>query len=1053
MSNRLTWLHLSDIHFREKTEWRDQSSRGALLQYLSELFSKPSVVRPDVVFCTGDIAFGHSHTNPLAEQYSIAESFFDELLQVCGSDGQPLPRERLFVVPGNHDVNRDAVNSDAQTTLVALASASALHTHTINQRFNDKTREFSDTMNRLKEYGEFVNRYLPHLADPEQRHVYGRKIEIHDIKVGIFGFNSAWTCAGPEDDRNLWLAAEWQFNAAKEQLDGSDVKIGLIHHPIDWVNQSEREVADRRIASEFDFWLHGHSHRAWVTPVQSHIVLAAGAVGAESSDEFGVNLCTIDLLSNKGATQLHTKKASASGWTIMPIEHHAPAGEWQFDLPLRLRNGEASNNASERNIAQSGDANMQNSDFGFIDRYLTSELETALKSFSTQPRVWVEPILSRQPEFAKEAKSEPLTLASELLSMTESLFIKALPQYGLTCLAKHLVREAWRQSKPSFWLYLDAKLLKPHAASINAEVDRVIGLLNIDRNEIRCVVVDSWSVSEKDSIKLLRKIAEIFHDKRIMCFQQSENGLVDALPNLEIDRKFDVLYLWALPRETIRKIVSSYNESRQVGDEDAVTKRLVSDLDVLNLHRTPLNCITLLKVSELDFDESPVNRSEMIKRVLFLLFNMDSIPTYKSKPDLKDCEHVLGYFCEQLVREGNYFFTRDRFLVSAQKFCHDSLIELDTHVVFDVLYSNNILLKHGANFYFRFSYWIFYFVAQRMHHDKSFAEYILSDMRYAQYPEIIEFYTGTDRNRDDAIRVIINDLRACFLSVKKNCGFPEGLNPYKHATWKTSPEAQEKMQEVIQNGIRESNLPAEIKDRYEDRAYDPARPYNQTIAKILTEHSVQSLMQLTRAASRALRNSDYVTPVLKQELTREILISWEKLTKVVLITAPILAAHGSATYDNAKFYLLGDFGKDFNERVSRICNSIPYNIVNWHQDDFYSQKMGPLLFSQLDSGELSDISRHELILLLVYQRPRGWGSYVQKYISSVPRNSFYLYDVFDSLRAQYRYGFASSQTLKEIEHLIKMASVKHLTGEKEPGVKSISKAKFKESPVPERLIE
>ena len=180
---------------------------------------------------------------------------------------------------------------------------------------------------------------------------------------------------------------------------------------------------------------------------------------------------------------------------------------------------------------------MQNSDFGFIDRYLTSELETALKSFSTQPRVWVEPILSRQSEFAKEAKSEPLTLASELLSMTESLFIKALPQYGLTCLAKHLVREAWRQSKPSFWLYLDAKLLKPHAASINAEVDRVIGLLNIDRNEIRCVVVDSWSVSEKDSIKLLRKIAEIFHDKRIMCFQQSENGLVDALPNLEIDRK------------------------------------------------------------------------------------------------------------------------------------------------------------------------------------------------------------------------------------------------------------------------------------------------------------------------------------------------------------------------------------------------------------------------------------------------------------------------------------------------------------------------------------
>jgi hypothetical protein len=77
---------------------------------------------------------------------------------------------------------------------------------------------------------------------------------------------------------------------------------------------------------------------------------------------------------------------------------------------------------------------------------------------------------------------------------------------------------------------------------------------------------------------------------------------------------------------------------------------------VLNLHRTPLNCLTLLKVSEIDFDESPVNRSEMIKRVLFLLFNIDDVPTYKTRPDLKDCEYVLGYFCEHLIRDGAYSF-------------------------------------------------------------------------------------------------------------------------------------------------------------------------------------------------------------------------------------------------------------------------------------------------------------------------------------------------------------------------------------------------------------
>lgn len=1051
MSKQLTWLHLSDIHFRQKTEWRDESTRGALLQYIRELFSKPSVARPDLVFCTGDIAFGQTSKNPLVDQYSLAESFFDELLLVCGTDGQPLPKERLFVVPGNHDINREAINCDAQATLVALACEPQQHAQKINQRFNDKTREFKDTISRLDEYANFVDRYLPHLADPEKRHIYGRTMDINEVTIGLFGFNSAWTCAGPEDDRNLWLAAEWQFNTAKEALKNCDVRIGLIHHPIDWLNQAEREVANHRIASDFDFWLHGHSHSAWVIPVQSHIVLAAGAVGAETSEEFGVNLCTIDFSSKKGATQLHSKRASTSGWTIMPIEKHAPEGLWQFDLPLRLRDSQSSDLADPE-FSSDKSCNAQDSDLGYVDRYLTAELESALKSFSGQPRVWVDPILSRKPEFAKDAKSEPTVPATELITITESLFIKAPPQYGLTCLARHLVREAWRQKKPAFWLYLDAKLLKPHTASVNAEVDRVVNLFNFSRDNIECVVVDSWSPTEKDGVKLLKKIVEIFSDKRILCMQHTENGLVESLPNLDVDIKFELFYLWALSRENIRKIVSSYNEARQIGDEDAVTKRLVSDLDVLNLHRTPLNCITLLKVSEFDFDESPVNRSEVIKRVLFLLFNTDSIPTYKSRPDLKDCEHVLGYFCEQLVREGNYFFTRDQFLFKVQQFCRDSLIELDTHVVFDVLYNNNILLKHGSNFYFRFSYWIFYFVAQRMHHDKAFAEYILADMRYAQYPEIIEFYTGADRKRDDAIQVIINDLRACFLSVKKNCGLPETLNPYKHATWEASPEAQEKMQEVISSGVRESNLPAVIKDRYEDRTYDPGRPYDQTIASILTDHSVQSLMQLTRAASRALRNSDYATPVLKRQLLREILVCWEKLTKVVLITAPILAECGSATYDKARFFLIGDFGKDFNERVARICQSIPYNVVNWHQDDLYSQKMGPLLFDQLESKELSEISRHELILLLIYQRPKGWSKYIQKYIGSVARNSFYLYDIFDALRGQYRYGYASEMMLKDIEHLIKMASVKHLTGEKEPGLKAFSKVKFSNNLIPDRVV-
>lgn len=1046
MSKELTWLHISDIHFCPHMEWRDSTSRSALLKYLAAHFETSGARRPDLIFCTGDIAFGHSLTKPITDQYLIAKQFFDDLLHVCGENGVPLACERLFIVPGNHDVNRHAINVDAQSTLTNWAGDSATHVEKINRRFDEKPKEFLESMRRLDEYGDFIKNHLPHQNDPEQRHVYSKTLEINGILVGVSGFNSAWTCSGLEDDRNLWLAAEWQFNTAKEKLKDSQVRIGLIHHPIDWLNHTEREQATRRIASDFDFWLHGHSHNAWVTPVQSHIVLAAGAVGAASSDEFGVNLCTISLTDSKGGALLHAKKASASGWTIMPIDTFAPTGLWAFDLPIRLRPSLEQPNVRQSNmtaIAPKGSA-----PFDYVDSHLSSELEQALQSFSGQPRVWVEPILSRKAEVEKDAKSEPRVTTSELLGSTTSYVIKAPPQYGLTCLAKYLVRQAWRKPNREFWLFLDANLLKPNLASINEEIDRVLIPLNLTSNDIRRVVLDSWSPTEKDGPKLLRKIIEKFGETPLTCMHRADTSMVEHASVLEPGRVFDTYFLWTLPREDIRKIVCSYNETRQIGDDDAVTKRLVSDLDVLNLHRTPLNCITLLKVSELDFDESPVNRSEMLKRVLFLLFNTDGIPTYKSKPDLKDSEHVLGYFCELLVREGNYFFTRNRFLLEVQKFCRESLIELDTHVVFDVLYQNHILLKHGHDFYFRFSYWIFYFVAQRMHHNEAFAEYILSEMRYAQYPEIIEFYTGTDRKRDDALRVIINDLGKCYRTVKGKCGFPENLDPYEYATWEASPAAQEKMQEVITNGVMDSNLPAEIKDRYADRAYDPSRPYNQTIASILTEHSVLCLMRLTSAAARALRNSDYARPEAKRQLLGEIMQSWDQLSKIVLITAPMLAQHGYASYDKANFFLVGDFGNDINERMSSICLSIPHNIVAWHQDDLYSQKMGPLLFDQLENPELSNIARHELILFLIGQRPRNWSKHVQDYIVRIARNSFYLFDVCDSLKQQHRYGFASPHTLNEIERLIKMSTAKHLMGKKAPGEKSI--AKIKRISIPDR---
>ncbi|VXB04648.1 metallophosphoesterase [Massilia sp. 9I] len=1057
MDKIISWLHVSDIHFASATGWRDNHSRGTLLTYLKELFKGSEVQKPDLIFCTGDIAFGELKSDSLSAQYESARVFFDELRSVCGEDGSPLPLDRLFIVPGNHDIDRSKVNKHAQLAYSSFAKQSQQFSQDINSQFDSRSTEFRDAVRRLSAYEEFVKSYLPHQHDVNGRLQYALECRINDITVGVAGFNSAWTCAGDEDDRNLWLAAEWQFNAARNKISGSDIKIGLIHHPSDWLVLCDRDISNTRIPSEYDFWLHGHSHNAWVSPGNTHVVIAAGAVGAETSAEFGINITTVNLSRRSCATNLHAKKSGASNWTNAPVADHAPTGKWEYQLPTRVVAMAYSKgycqDQREHNTSLSMPISISQSnepgDEGLVLRYFSRRLDESLRSFSTHPNKWVDRTISEVSEVSKDVSSAKKIDIGDIIKNPLSALIKAPPQYGLTCLAHYITVEAWKQRPSQLFLYLDARTLQPHKHSVNQAVSDELQLLGRRSEEIKCVILDSFN-DDKNTIKILEIVNDLFSNVALIVMQQINPGNFSITQLKCAGRTFTEYYLWALSRNIMRNIVATYNESRVIGDEDVVTARLANDLEVLNLHRTPLNCITLLKVSEFDFDESPVNRCDIIRRVLFLLFNVDALPSYKSRPDLKDCEFVLGYFCEGLIRENKFLFARDKFLVDVQAFCRANLIDLETHSVFDILFQNNIIVSVGHFFRFRFSYWVYYFAAHRMHHDREFAKFILEEMRYSLYPELIEFYTGIDRRREDALSILTNDLKTLHQKVDAHLGLPSDINPYKFAIWKPSEAVVTQMEEELANGVKDSNLPTIIKDQYADKSYDKQRPYNQEINKVLHDHTFVYMLSAMSAGARALRNSDYAAADVKKTLMQEILNCWRQATKVLFVLLPLLAKNGYALYDGIGFALGDGFGEEENERFMKILTCIPGNIATWTRDDIYSRKMGPLLIDQLNRKDLGEIERHELILTLVLTRPRDWEKAVQRYIAECARNSFYLMDLNQALRHQYSVGYISDKpTLAAVEFLIKMSITKHLTGERQPTQKSFKK--IKGDILPERL--
>jgi 3',5'-cyclic AMP phosphodiesterase CpdA len=91
----ITWLHLSDFHFRASHAYDQNIVLKALIRDIRERVHDDHL-QPNFLVLSGDLAFAG-----LAEEYTLAGQFLDDVLQATG-----LPKDRLFCVPGNHDVNR-----------------------------------------------------------------------------------------------------------------------------------------------------------------------------------------------------------------------------------------------------------------------------------------------------------------------------------------------------------------------------------------------------------------------------------------------------------------------------------------------------------------------------------------------------------------------------------------------------------------------------------------------------------------------------------------------------------------------------------------------------------------------------------------------------------------------------------------------------------------------------------------------------------------------------------------------------------------------------------
>jgi hypothetical protein len=176
-----------------------------------------------------------------------------------------------------------------------------------------------------------------HLLTGREHLIYADAREVAGLRVGIAGFNSAWSSrgAGREEMGRLWMAGRFQLETLVQQMPPHDFRIALVHHPGNWLVPEENPHVGRDMERDFAFVLHGHEHQGWVRPNASngHTTISAAACHEWSeSKNNGYNFVRLDLDSGHGKVWLRQYDSNGGGWVPRCIANQTDDhGCWRLE--------------------------------------------------------------------------------------------------------------------------------------------------------------------------------------------------------------------------------------------------------------------------------------------------------------------------------------------------------------------------------------------------------------------------------------------------------------------------------------------------------------------------------------------------------------------------------------------------------------------------------------------------------------------------------------------------------------------------------------------------
>ena len=994
---KLSIIHISDTHVSESKIKNLDKVIKLLIKDIKLLCSTREV--DDIIICfSGDLINKDKDI-----EYDLAlEHIIIPLLESL-----KLSVESLYIVAGNHDVNIKRIDQYTEKGIRDDLCDS------------DKIEKFIDNLDgqpvsRIEDFNDFSSIFSGKpIYETKLSKCYIRKKDTYSI--GIACMNSAWRSRGEgPSEKNSLILGKRQVMDCYDVIKDTDIRIGMFHHPTDWLLDIDKFEVDRCL-NEYDIILNGHIHTLkteFITGFNGKCLFNTTGKLDLTSDIFnGYSMLTIDLV-NKDCEVILRK-------------YYEPKDKFDYAIDL-IDNGIFNQKISKRLTADIIACDIVYSISHKFNKYIDSflvpnVLDGSNKSFS---EVFVEPILNEKSEYEKEnvdvdSKENGYISISTIISCENNIILMGRRESGKTTLLHYLTVHYINQFKTlrQVPVIINANQKFNRVSNIVSEVKRSISsffneTFSIDLSAIKNLLESGYMVvmfdnCEDESIvynETINRFIESYNKNKYIfaCNEAPTKYFNNIKGDIIKDDSIKFIYLRGLEKHQVRTLTESFIGNNIEDETTPKIENLLKCLRHTNLPRTPFIVSLVLSIAKTNNNYIPVNEAIVVENFIEILLEKLNNKKDDSNYDYYNKIHFLTHISVIMCNNNKFYFNEAEFDSILRNY-HNELGYNIQETKFDtIFYEQGILYKYCNEISFRYSCFIEYFLAKHASNNIDFYNNMISKDNYLNYCNEINYYTGLNREDTNVLSTIKKYLIELAKPILENVDKKIDINIDN----KIFSIDELKSNIITALSLEETDQITNVPDESITISTSMMKKENEKTNEL--DNFLRSLLLF----GVIIKNSDALDYQTKKE-------NFSIYMNTMILFSFLFIQSTQKFYDEVKDEIAKENQEEiFNNIINTIKTIIPISIQNTIRDNIGTLKLDRIISVVMEEeSDNNSIDKFFLVSLYCDLRLSNYSSILEKYIKSIESKDI-LHMMLLKLIYYYRYRYFSSRYNQVLENLI-----------------------------------